>query len=208
MLNNILNFPGLSKLSPVKSPPTPEPARESKFNINQPGAVYDLAMSVRNLVQGAKSDGHELVVLCIGTDRSTGDSLGPLTGSKLKTLNLFPHIYGTLDDPVHATNLETMLKSINTTFGHPFVIAVDACLGKLGNVGCVTLGHGPVKPGAAVNKDLPPVGNAYITGIVNVGGFMEHLVLQSTRLNLVMKMADIIAHGLSFGLGRPQSHSK
>lgn len=208
MLNNILNFPGLNKLSPIKAPPIPEPAREAKFNINQPGTVYDLAMSVRNLVQAAKSDGHELVVLCIGTDRSTGDSLGPLTGSKLKTLNLFPHIYGTLDDPVHATNLEAMLKSINTTFKYPYVIAVDACLGKLENVGCVTLGQGSVKPGAAVNKDLPPVGNAYITGIVNVGGFMEHLVLQSTRLNLVMKMADIIAHGLSFGLGRPQSHSK
>ena len=82
----------------------------------------------------------------------------------------------------------------------PFIIAVDACLGKLDNVGCVALGHGPVKPGAAVNKDLPPVGDAYITGIVNVGGFMEHMVLQSTRLNLVVKMADSIAHGLSFGL--------
>ncbi|HWR44056.1 spore protease YyaC [Sporomusa sp.] len=206
MLNNILSFPGLSKLSPLKPPPTPEPTRESRFNINQPSAVYDLAMSVRNLVQSAKTDGHEIVVLCIGTDRSTGDSLGPLTGTKLKTINLFPHIYGTLDDPVHATNLETMLKSINATFTAPFVIAVDACLGKLENVGYVTLGQGSVKPGAAVNKDLPPVGNAYITGIVNVGGFMEHLVLQSTRLNLVMKMADTIAHGLSFGLGRPQNH--
>jgi hypothetical protein len=29
---------------------------------------------------------------------------------------------------------------------------------------------------------------------------MEHLVLQSTRLSLVMKMADTIAHALSFGL--------
>ncbi|MDF2572469.1 MAG: putative sporulation protein YyaC, partial [Sporomusa sp.] len=67
MLNNILNFPGLSKLSPMKPPPAPEPIRESKFNINQPSAVYDLAMSVRNLVQAAKSDGNEIVVLCIGT---------------------------------------------------------------------------------------------------------------------------------------------
>ncbi len=207
MLNNLLNFPGLSKLSSIKpTPPVFEPARELKFNVSQPNVVYDLAISIRNLVQTAKTDGHEIVVLCIGTDRSTGDSLGPLTGTKLKTLNLFPHIYGTLDDPVHATNLEDKLKFISTAFTHPFVIAVDACLGKLENVGCVTLGHGSVKPGAAVNKDLPAVGNAYITGIVNVGGFMEHLVLQSTRLNLVMKMADTIAHGLSFGLGR--SHSQ
>jgi len=32
--------------------------------------------------------------------------------------------------------------------------------------------------------------------VVNVGGFLEHLVLQSTRLSLVMKMADTIAGGL------------
>lgn len=206
MLNNLLNFRTLSKLSPGKLPPSiPEPVQESKFNINKPDTVYDLAASVRSLVQCAQTDGHEIVILCIGTDRSTGDSLGPLTGTKLKTINLFPHVYGTLDEPVHATNLGTMLKLINNTFTQPFIIAVDACLGKLENVGFVTLGQGSVKPGAAVNKDLPAVGNAYITGIVNVGGFMEHLVLQSTRLNLVMKMADTIAHSLSFGLGRSQN---
>ncbi|MDI3279813.1 MAG: DUF1256 domain-containing protein, partial [Bacillota bacterium] len=48
----------------------------------------------------------ELVTLCIGTDRSTGDALGPLTGSKLlergKDVLL---VYGTLDQPVHAANL-------------------------------------------------------------------------------------------------------
>ncbi|WP_371365024.1 hypothetical protein SRRS_54790 [Sporomusa rhizae] len=206
MLNNILNFPVLNKLSPLKPSPAPEPAheqvREQKFNVSQPNAVYDLATSIRNLVQTAKTDNHEIIILCIGTDRSTGDSLGPLTGSKLKTLNIFPHVYGTLDDPVHATNLEAKLKIITSSFANPFVIAVDACLGKLENVGCVTLGRGSVKPGAAVNKNLPAVGNAYITGIVNVGGFMEHMVLQSTRLNLVMKMADTIAHGLTFGIGR------
>ena len=206
MFNNILNIPGFSKLSPVKQPAA-EPVREWKFNVSKPNVVYDVAISVRNLIQRAKSDGRQIVVLCIGTDRSTGDCLGPLTGTKLKTLNLFPHIYGTLDEPVHATNLETQLKIINTDYSQPYIIAVDACLGKLENVGCVTIGHGSVKPGAAVNKDLPAVGNAYITGIVNVGGFMEHLVLQSTRLNLVMKMADTIAHGLSFGLGRGHEQS-
>ena len=68
------------------------------------------------------------------------------------------------------------------------------------NIGCVSIGKGPLKPGAAVNKNLPEVGDVFVTGVVNVGGFMEHLVLQSTRLNLVMKMADTIAQGLSCGL--------
>lgn len=191
MLNNLFNLP--------KQP------SELKFNIYLPSALHDIAATVSGYVQEAEAAGREVVILCIGTDRSTGDALGPLTGSKLKTLHHHPYIYGTLDDPVHATNLPAMIKFIKVNFANPFVIAVDACLGRLESVGCVSLGRGPVKPGAAVNKELPPVGDAYITGIVNVGGFMEHLVLQSTRLNLVIKMADIIAHGLAFGLGGRKS---
>lgn len=189
MLTTIFNFP---KSAPVKN--------EQKFNVHQPTTMYDIANSVRDIARQAAAESKELIVLCIGTDRSTGDALGPLTGSKLKTLNQHPHIFGTLDDPVHATNLVTTLSFIQLNYHNPFVIAIDACLGKLESVGYVSLGYGPVKPGAAVNKELPSVGDAYITGIVNVGGFMEHMVLQSTRLNLVVKMADTIAHGLSFGL--------
>ncbi|MEN6414032.1 MAG: spore protease YyaC [Veillonellales bacterium] len=186
MLNNLLSFP--------KSLP------ELKFNIDRPHTLYDIAFHVRTLSQEAAAAGQDIIVLCIGTDRSTGDALGPLTGSKLQTLNVDFKVYGTLDQPVHATNLSHALEEIRSSPVQPFILAVDACLGKLENIGCVSLGRGPVKPGAAVNKNLPPVGNAYITGIVNVGGFMEHLVLQSTRLSLVIKMADTIAHGLCFGL--------
>jgi len=90
--------------------------------------------------------------------------------------------------------------SINSKYSVPYIIAIDACLGKLENVGCISVGRGSLKPGAAVNKNLPAVGDAYVTGIVNVGGFMEHMVLQSTRLNLVVKMADVIAYSLAYGL--------
>jgi Protein of unknown function (DUF1256). len=37
----------------------------------------------------------------------------------------------------------------------------------------------------------------YVTGIVNISGFMEFMVLQNTRLNIVMKMADIITYGIT-----------
>ncbi|WP_110114507.1 spore protease YyaC [Bacillus sp. CGMCC 1.16541] len=136
----------------------------------------------------------QIVVVCIGTDRLTGDSLGPLVGTKLKEKGLSSfHIYGTLEEPIHAVNLKETLKEIYKVHHNPFVIGIDACLGKMKSVGMVTMGGGPVKPGAGVNKDLPPVGNMYITGIVNVSGFMEFFVLQNTRLFLVMKMADLIA---------------
>lgn len=138
-----------------------------------------------------------IVVVCIGTDRSTGDSLGPLVGSFLeeKRLPSF-HIYGTLDDPIHAVNLEEKLKDIKDKHFHPFIIAIDACLGRFKSVGVIQVCDGPVKPGAGVNKELPEVGDMHITGIVNVSGFMEFFVLQNTRLSLVVKMAKTIANGI------------
>lgn len=140
----------------------------------------------------------DIIILCIGTDRSTGDCLGPLTGYKLSYIpRIYSNVYvlGTLEEPVHAKNLEEKIAHIYSSYNNPFVIAVDACLGKLERVGYITVAKGALKPGAGVNKDLPNVGDIHVTGVVNLGGFMEYIILQNTRLGTVMKMADVISSG-------------
>ncbi|WP_242145065.1 MULTISPECIES: spore protease YyaC [unclassified Bacillus cereus group] len=138
-----------------------------------------------------------LILVCIGTDRSTGDALGPLVGTKLEQINIQNfQVFGTLDEPVHALNLEENIRNIQSLNPNSFIIAVDACLGKSQNIGSITVGKGPSKPGAAMNKKLPAVGELHIHGIVNLNGFMEFFVLQNTRLSLVMKMADVIAQSI------------
>ncbi len=154
-----------------------------------------LSSGVEHLLSTAGA--RPIVIVCIGTDRSTGDSLGPLVGSKLKHTNFSSvSIYGTLDYPVHAVNLSETYETIQSTYQDPFIIGVDACLGRYNQVGVVTVGNGPVLPGAGVNKALPPIGEAHITGIVNVSGYMEYFVLQNTRLHVVMSMADLISHSI------------
>jgi putative sporulation protein YyaC len=157
-------------------------------------AEKDIARKISSMLP---STNQPVIIICIGTDRSTGDSLGPLIGTKLsdKRLSQF-HVYGTLDDPIHAVNLEDKMNWINQTYRDPFIIGIDACLGRLKSVGIISIADGPVKPGAGVNKALTPVGNMHITGIVNVSGFMEFFVLQNTRLSLVMKMADVIVDSI------------
>jgi putative sporulation protein YyaC len=142
-------------------------------------------------------DSRPIVVLCIGTDRSTGDSLGPLVGNKLKFLvrNKI-HIYGSLECPVHAKNLCETLDEINFSYTNPYIIAIDACLGSLQNVGKIIVEEKPLSPGAAMNKDLPKVGDLSITGVVNISGAFEFMVLQNTRLYTVMMLADAISNGL------------
>ncbi|WP_243387217.1 spore protease YyaC [Bacillus kexueae] len=158
-------------------------------------AVYQISSQVFRLLPTLSLT--PIVVLCIGTDRSTGDSLGPLIGTKIQqhtVENL--HVYGTLKDPVHAVNLEEKIALIKKEHRNPFIIAIDACLGRFKNVGSIQVASGPVKPGAGVNKVLPEVGDMHITGIVNVSGFMEFFVLQNTRLHLVMSMAEVISESL------------
>lgn len=145
----------------------------------------------------------EIVIVCIGTDRSTGDALGPLVGTHLsKYRSSFMHIYGSIAEPVHALNLKQTIEDINDKYENPFIIGIDACLGQAANVGFIQANLGPVKPGAGVNKDLPPVGHMHITGVVNVGGFMEYFVLQNTRLHLVMSMSEIISQCLYHAIAK------
>jgi len=91
-----------------------------------------------------------------------------------------------------------MLNEIKSKFQNPYIVAIDSCLGSLNNIGKVFIQKKPLMPGLALNKQLPPVGEMSITGIVNVSGSFEFLVLQNTRLNTVMNLADSISKGIYY----------
>ncbi len=152
-----------------------------------------MALAIVNCAAGLGKN-LPLSVVCVGTDRSTGDSLGPLTGTMLFNAGFRGHLWGTLDAPVHAENLS--LIHPKTQKPDTLLIGVDACLGSNKDIGCVMVRTGPLKPGLGVRKKLQPLGDLHIAGVVNIGGFMEYAVLQNTRLSLVVKMAQIIAAGL------------
>ena len=143
----------------------------------------------------------DILFLCIGTDRSTGDSLGPLIGYKLMESGIKNAvIMGTLDSPVHAVNLERCMEQIRKKHSDSVIVAVDASVGNLEQVGYVTLGKGSLKPGLGVKKELGAVGDLFITGIVGCVGDGDPVMLQSIRLSVVMRLADCISHSLLLGM--------
>ena len=135
----------------------------------------------------------QVVFLCIGTDRSTGDSLGPLIGSRLVVI-------GTLEHPVHAVNLDRTLEHIEEHYPDAIIIAVDAAVGRWDHVGLVTLEKGPLRPGLGVRKELAAVGDISITGIVGGAESGDPLFLQSIRLSMVMRLADCISRSICLGM--------
>jgi putative sporulation protein YyaC len=163
--------------------------------VSKPNPGRRVAVALLSVISRLEpSMGPAPTVICVGSDRATGDSLGPLVGSMLTSSRFPGKVLGTLEQPVHAGNLEHALMLVDDT--SPIILGVDACLGTQREVGTIIVSQGPLKPGLGVRKQLPPVGHLHIAGVVNVGGFMEHLVLQSTRLNLVVKMAQAIAWGI------------
>lgn len=145
------------------------------------------------------------VFLCIGSDRVTGDALGPLVGSRLAQYEASPsygskktgiEVYGTLALPVHALNLNEILHHIREYHPHNPVVAIDASLGVRDHVGYLTVGKGSLSPGAGVNKNLANAGDIFITGIVGAAGPFSHLTLQTTRLSTVISMAETITKGI------------
>lgn len=147
------------------------------------------------------SPSQSLIFLCIGSDRATGDSLGPIIGYKLEQYsNRNYFVYGTLEAPVHAKNLATVVETIHSRHKNPYIIAIDASLGNQSHIGYYTLGVGSLKPGAGVGKELLSVGDAFITGIVNLSGLLDRMLLQTTRLHTVMSLADRICLGIRYGL--------
>ena len=175
--------------------PSPYPQHFARVKYTQPDAAEVISRALLSLYNRALHAVENILVLCIGTDRSTGDSLGPLIGSNLKKYPTPFRVRGCLDEPVHAANLAAVLDEINKN-PPQWTVAIDASLGSIEGVGTVNIGLGSLQPGAGVNKNLPQVGDAYITGVVNVGGFMEYFVLQNTRLSVVIKMAEVITAGL------------
>ncbi|MDC3414921.1 spore protease YyaC [Terrihalobacillus insolitus] len=172
------------------------PKNEHRFTFDDPLLTIKMG---ENLLDWIPNGSQDIIILCIGTDRSTGDSLGPITGMFLKEREMKElTVFGTISNPVHAVNLEDELLHIKQQFSNPYIIAVDACLGKTKSIGSIIAGRGPLKPGAALNKALPDVGDVHISGVVNVAGFMEYYILQNTRLDTVMRMAGSIANVLSY----------
>ncbi len=171
------------------------------YNAEDYASSAKFGQTLSALLQAQLDASHTLIFLCIGSDRATGDSLGPIIGYKLEQYTHRNYVvYGTLEHPVHAKNLAAVVESIHCRHTNPYIIAIDASLGNQSHIGYYTLGIGSLKPGAGVGKELLSVGDAFITGIVNLSGLLDRMLLQTTRLHTVMSLADRICLGIRYGL--------
>ena len=139
------------------------------------------------------------VVVCVGSDLAVGDSLGPIVGSmlKYKTQGLRYFLYGTLAAPVTAREIKYVRSFLKKTHPNHPIIAIDAAVGEKGDIGLIRVTNNPLFPGAGAQKQLGELGDVSILGIVAEKSVTNYGILNTTRLNLVYTMAEIISEGVA-----------
>lgn len=159
----------------------------AKINYKKENCIQILNEVFKNIIN------ENTVIICIGTDRSIGDSLGPLVGTMLKNSDLKLPVYGTLSKPIHALNIYESLETIRDKHPKSNFLAIDACLGAKNNIGNIHVKEGPILPGKGVGKKLPEIGNYSIVGIVDQIDEHNKFSFNNIRLNFIVELAEIIS---------------
>ena len=136
------------------------------------------------------------IVVCVGSDLVLGDCLGPLVGTFLKAKRLNSYVYGTLNSPVTAKDVDYASTYLKRLHNSSLVISVDAAVGASDDVGVIKVINRGLKPGLGVNKNLNPIGDVSVIGIVAEKTKNNYNLFNFTRLNLVYKMAQVISIGI------------
>ena len=165
---------------------------EYSFNFCNKMAPSGLVLALDKFLQTERQP----VILCIGSDLAIGDSLGPVCGTLLQERSC-GFVYGTLRQTVTAKEVRYMNEFLRDTHPGSPVIAVDAAVGDVGDIGLIKISDCGIKPGLGANKKLGKVGDVGIMGIVAEKSLFKYSLLNLTRLNLVYRMAEIIAEAIS-----------
>lgn len=140
------------------------------------------------------------VVLCVGCDRITGDSLAPMVGELLThKYNLPAFVYGNLDHNITAQNLSETVQKIKLWHEDSPIIVVDAVLGDEGEVGQIKYYKGGCYPAGAFNKFAGLIGDYSLLGVVESTGISKHTFLASVKLKIVTTLAEKISKAIALG---------
>ena len=107
------------------------------------------------------------VVLCIGSDKVTGDILGPEAGRRLiEEYGIRAYVYGVTGRSVNGANIDKYDGFIREMHADSPIIAVDACLGAKAEIGNIKISGKGIGAGLAVRKSEKRYGDIGVVGIV------------------------------------------
>ena len=145
-----------------------------------------------------------IIFVCIGTDRITGDCFGPIVGSillnkkiKYKIPNV--QILGCLEENVNFSKIEEKVIPQILKYEKPLVISIDAALSEQCNIGKIYIKNEGMELGKSLNKHMELFGDISIKAVVgkNMKSNKENFtILQNISLNEVIRLSNLVANGI------------
>ena len=151
-----------------------------------------------------KRENFEIIFLCVGTDRMTGDCLGPLVGTrleeKLAPYNIFNiTIYGTLKENLCYSNMKDQLEHMKMNHPNACVVVIDAALSDEEKIGKIFVEQRKMTLGKGLHKSQIKVGDISIKAVVGKNYKLpmhNFSILQNISLNSIIALSEIIADGI------------
>lgn len=136
----------------------------------------------------------KLLFLCIGSEKISGDSVGPIVGSLLKDKYKLPFpVLGTEDKPVNGINLPHYVDNIRTYFPEHKIIAIDSAVGSKRDMWSVKIKKGGVVAGGAIASKNPRIGDIGILAVVGEKNSDVLSTLLEAPVDEIERMAEYIA---------------
>ena len=171
--------------------------REFSYHVESSACAAELSAGLNAILGGRPP-----VFVCIGSDAVIGDSLSPLVGSLLKEFYHSPcYCYGELSYPVTARELPLVAKSVRALHPESVIVALDASVGDESEIGVIRLREGGLYPGKGVGKEIEPIGDVSLLGVVSARGTNAFRHLELTRLRLIYRMATVISEAVADACG-------
>jgi putative sporulation protein YyaC len=144
----------------------------------------------------------KIVFLCIGTNKVTGDSFGPLVGTKLQKLlryNKKISILGNIDKPINALNIEDKLLYVNKKYTDKYVIVVDSAVSEIELIGEIFVTKNKMVLGKGINRKISEIGDISIKCSVckdEYSGIENFKSLKNVPKEFIKNLADIVSIGI------------
>ena len=134
-------------------------------------------------------DNFNVVVVCIGTTKVMGDSVGPKVGDILKAGNIGCYVYGDSIGNINACKLDIYEHLLRACHAGDIVIAVDAALGDKEDVGKIKVVGKGLRPGKALGRKGNRIGDIGVLAVVGERAEDNFSTLASSGAAFIDSMA-------------------
>lgn len=159
----------------------------------------NLSNKIINLIDKKNISNPKITFLCIGTDRVTGDSLGPIVGSNIqkfidskKISNI--EVIGNLEKNLNNTNIEEYTEKLED-----IIIVIDSAISNTYDIGQIIIDEKNIKAREALDNGKDINSNINIKCIVAKNFENDEtnfLMLQNVKLGIVLNLAEKVSKSL------------